>query len=111
MSAGEDVSLEGRLETIEKRLGRLEQLINVVLEKHEKSALRIERRIESALEKVRSKETLRMPKQGFWTGSSDKPNRQTLHPIARAKAFACSTSLRAKTTEFASSHTITQSMP
>ncbi len=52
MSAGEDVSLEGRLETIEKRMGRLEQLINVVLEKQEQRSLKIERRIELAFEGV-----------------------------------------------------------
>jgi hypothetical protein len=52
MSAKEDVSLARRLETIEKRMGRLEQLINVVLEKQEQRSVKIERRIELAFDAV-----------------------------------------------------------
>jgi hypothetical protein len=43
---------EKHLEIIAKRLGRLEQLINVVLEQQEKRALKLERRIELSFERT-----------------------------------------------------------
>jgi hypothetical protein len=49
---GGDVSLNERLESIEKRMGRLEQLINVVLEKQEKRSVNVERAIKFALERM-----------------------------------------------------------
>ena len=52
MGADGDASLDTRLETIERRMGRLERLINVVLEKQEHHMLKIERRIDVSFEKV-----------------------------------------------------------
>jgi hypothetical protein len=67
-------SVEGRLETIERRMGRLEQLINVVLEKQEKNTLKIERRIEFPLDNIRySVEQLREDLQASWFDSLAKP--------------------------------------
>jgi hypothetical protein len=44
--------VEEHFEVIAKRLGRLEQLINVVLEQQEKRALKLERRIELSFERT-----------------------------------------------------------
>jgi hypothetical protein len=52
MSADGDVSLGERLEVIERRMGRLEQLINVVLEKQERLSTNSEKAIVYAIERA-----------------------------------------------------------
>jgi len=68
---------QSRLANIEKRMGRLEQLINVVLTKQEKTTLDIERRIGLSLDRIRySVDQVREDLQAEWFDEAGEQNRR-----------------------------------